>query len=315
MALDSSSVFWRAARTPPSRSKNFARPGVSLDANGDPGWQRAVEVRDRAVRRGAQRRDLHPLVLEACQQQLLLRGLRGWRVERPERGQQLEAHALVGVARSSPSSALATAGCDSQRSASTMAFSRTPASGSFRACSTVRRPRGGRGPPASRARAAGPAPSGARAAIATSAGAASRRLPCTSSRCAVRRHQTLRAAECLDQLRVGGRPEPRPLRRPRGRRAGRGDDTVDTAAILARREHRRVLLQVARGPLRVLDVRAVVVDHVQRAVGPDVEVHGPEPAVLRRQELHVRCARGWPRTSIPSASARRGAPGCGPARR
>ena len=161
-------------------------------------------------------------------------------------------------------------------SARRTAFSRTPGVGVLAAPTRSRRRRARRGPRASRARAAAraatrrapPAPAAARSRRAI-AGRRAGAAPCAATRGSGSRARG--RGRRRSPTPGAARPDARRARR-RGRRGrcGRGPPVV---------HRRRVLLQIARRPLRVLDARAVVVDDVERAVGPDVEEHRAEPGV------------------------------------
>ena len=101
----------------------------------------------------------------------------------------------------------------------------------------------------------------------------------------------VRLGEHRDPL--GGRGLARPARGRRRRTLRLRGDAVDPAAVAAAIQIGRIVMVVGHPPLRVLDQRPVVVDHVERAVGTGGEVDGAEPGVARGQELPalLRAAR------------------------
>ena len=158
--------------------------------------------------------------------------------------------------------------------------------------------RAGRGRRASTARAGGRSGEAPLRATVSSTGAICGGRRSSSSRCAVRRHHRLPCDSASTSAASVAAPR-------RGAAAGAvgavGHDPVDAAAIAAQGELRGVLVELAGRPLRVLDAGAVVVDDVQRAVGPDVEVHRPEPRVGGGQELARLRRRGARRRWRPTA--------------
>ena len=277
-----------ASDAPRSRRRDDRRTAcgraIRWRSSGRARLQRALEPRRRTIRGGAQRRDLHPLVVDrrpaavapAPRATPACRASRASRATGSARARPGRRRARA--ARRSPAAAPASARRGRWRSRGHRDRGR-PAPAARAAA------RGDRVLRASTARGGGRAPTdacrqGVRA-------PAPRRAGCrvTSRRCAVRRRQRLRCASASTSS--ASVADPSRGRGVRARRRCRGDDPVDASAVLAGGEHVGVLLQVARRPFRMLDVRTVVVDDVQRAVRTDVEVHRTEPAVGRGEELHV----------------------------
>src|SRR5690606_20682787 len=74
------------------------RTARRLDPRQPAAWREPTrEIRRGAIGAGAERCYLHPLVLDRIEQQAFLSDVRGWRVDRSERGEQLEAHAGIRV--------------------------------------------------------------------------------------------------------------------------------------------------------------------------------------------------------------------------
>src|SRR5690349_8796953 len=69
--------------------------------------------------------------------------------------------------------------------------------------------------------------------------------------------------------------------RSRARLHSVSSDPIDAAAVLSFVQRRRILLEIARRPLRMFDTGTVIVHDVEGAVGTDIQEHRPEPAVCR----------------------------------